>query len=445
MRLSGGVAGVCGVWDGVWFAVQQFFICIYLFMYLSTIYSNTTAEPSRGCMLEETTADTHVDDSEMEDHSSDSHEDIILHRLVASDSEDSSLDSASDDDIDADLQLPALKVHTTAPRSTSVDSNELVKRSNMGNLFDSKINQHIERLAIATDTNKPASASASACGNTPSQEAKSITESMDSQLLPWRQSLQPQVFQLLANGKLFPHGPDWYFITGSPGRIDTHKKKLGEELLKLGVPSTYLSPDFILIDKHLNNFDTINEMYPIDYILDTFNGSLNEDSDTQATSWFILLILDLNIYNSIECDLDWCEETFKKLHLVDNISFITHFNHLVQLDKHKFFITSRLIRQLPFLRDDILKFWFKNDLNILINQFNELLDKNEFYQLLYFLLIILGSPILTNTPRDSVNTLKQTDSVIQYFKDCILDVSNGQSDDVELTIIVGLINMFAKL
>lgn len=411
----------------------------------------------------DTKEDSHVGDSEVEYNSSDSQSKFIVHDLILvnSQSDDSLTDSDSDNELYTGLDIVTAKPSTpnamVAHQNHQEGNHHLLKRSNMGKLFDVNINQHIERLSVAQDDNTAPPVLSRANKGSADDTLGAINPNGETSEIDWTHlqrlgnTIKPHVFQLLKNGKLFPHGPDWYFIVDTPsgdGFSDESivSKNIPTDLLKLGVPQQYLSSEFTLTDSMLNKLDSLAEMYPIDYILDTFTqwAFTNKVTD-QTVQWFILLILDLNVYNSIECDLDWCESVFHKLQL-NNLSFINSFLQVTQLDKQKYYMIFRLIRQLPFLRDDILKSLFDDNLKSVIEEFNNLLDMNKFHQLLYFLLIILGSPILHDNKGQFKNdNNKNSNNIIQYLKDCVLDVSNGQSNDVELTIIVGLINMFAKL
>ncbi|KOG99985.1 Smc5-Smc6 complex subunit KRE29 [Saccharomyces eubayanus] len=153
---------------------------------------------------------------------------------------------------------------------------------------------------------------------------------------------------------------------------------------------------------------------------------------------FICLILDKNVFNSMEFEFRLC---YKILKLFDETHFINSYLEIVCKDD--FFLHYRLLQIFPILQNVLLRKLFNEEeatsdttRQNLIDKFNELFDYKKYKNLLYFILMMYGSKFIPFGPKSQVT---------EYFRDCILDVSNETTNDVEISILKGILNLFSKI
>ncbi|CCK70031.1 Smc5-Smc6 complex subunit KRE29 KNAG_0D02820 [Huiozyma naganishii CBS 8797] len=232
---------------------------------------------------------------------------------------------------------------------------------------------------------------------------------------------------------------DWFLFTEGPmdgNNAAISDTSLTQLLIQFGATPSSLQSDFILKDEDLEHFDTFCDIYPVDYMMERIRPLILSHEDVGvATRLFTFFILDRNVYSSKECTQEWCTQVFESLLSRTTVEeFIAQYFAQLQLHDRFYFLLERLTKLIPPVRIHILNQLFPKTTAV-INTFNELFDAQNYKDLLYFVLIIFGS--------DNCNFGEST--VAQYFKDCILDACEDGANGVELTIIVGIINVFVKI
>lgn len=186
--------------------------------------------------------------------------------------------------------------------------------------------------------------------------------------------------------------------------------------------------------------DNLCTIFPINKMLKFLMYYYNDDEGAREVFLraFICLILDRNVFNAVELDHKLC---FKVLELFDETYFINIYFKIVS--KNDFFLHYRLLQIFPNLQNALLRRRYnENQGEIetmrqnLINEFNELFDCKNYKNLLYFILTMYGSKFIPFGPKSQVT---------EYFKDCILDISNETTNDVEISILKGILNLFSKI
>lgn len=289
-------------------------------------------------------------------------------------------------------------------------------------------------------------------------------------------NLAPDTIDMICYDKTGKY-KDWYFITNnSQDQLVT--SNLENFLLSIGVDKDMLSGDFYIDDNLFNELDPYCIIFEPGYILQEFANLINHMNDTNKIfndnifKWWLYLILDKTIYNSVQCNIFWCTSILnifiKKYGSIDKL--IQLYWRYIRSNSNRYYLLYRLTQLLPILKKYFIDDLFKSDPKLLINQFDILYDSHNFKDLLYFILFIHGSkmyPIesdtsITNNDIEGDNLIETTSnvnskasnnivkndqyspqSIIQYFKDCIIDCSSDQQCSREILIILGILKLFA--
>ncbi|CAI4038505.1 hypothetical protein SMKI_05G1160 [Saccharomyces mikatae IFO 1815] len=186
--------------------------------------------------------------------------------------------------------------------------------------------------------------------------------------------------------------------------------------------------------------DNLCTIYPTDKMLKFLMYYYSADGDVREVflKAFICLILDRNVFNAMGLDHNMC---LKVLELFDHTEFINSYFEIVCKDD--FFLHYRLLQIFPNIQTALLGRLFNKERcristieQNIINEFNEMFDYKNYKNLLYFILMMYGSKHTPFGPKSQVT---------EYFKDCILDISNETTNDVEISILKGILNLFSKI
>lgn len=194
--------------------------------------------------------------------------------------------------------------------------------------------------------------------------------------------------------------------------------------------------------KENSRYDNLCTIFPVNKMLKFLMYFYSDDDNDDVREFFlkafICLILDRKVFNAMESDHRLC---FKVLELFNEGHFINSYFEIV--DKNDFFLHYRLLQIFPHLQSALLRRRFSEkqgrtetiQQNI-IKEFNEFFDCKNYKNLLYFILTMYGSKFIPFGPKCQVT---------EYFKDCILDISNETTNDVEISILKGILNLFSKI
>lgn len=288
--------------------------------------------------------------------------------------------------------------------------------------------------------------------------------------------LDPDTIDMICYDKTGKY-KDWYFITNN-SRDQLITTDLQNFFISIGVDKNMLSEDFCIDDSLLNELDPYCVIFEPGYILQEFSNLLQHANDMNTApndnffKWWLYLILDKTIFNSIQCDILWCNSILnifiKKYGSIEKL--IQLYWKYVQSNTNRYYLLYRLTLLIPILKKHFINDIFKNDPKLLINQFDTLYDSQNFKDLLYFILFIHGSemyPIgsdisITNNDIEGGDIIENDSAVnnkalsgivendqyspqliIQYFKDCITDSSSDQQCAREIPIILGILKLFA--
>ena len=379
------------------------------------------------------------------------------------------------------------KDDTDSVGSKSKDKNHItIARFNLGDSFDSKVIEKLNQLNKVKDiinTNNNNNDNNSTHENS-NKSILSIDDSKESinelkkqyklKLSKNNITLDPDTIDMICHDKTGRY-KDWYFITNN-GQEQLVTNSLKEFLLSIGVDESMLYDDFYINDGLLNQLDPYCIIFEPDYILEEFSNLLEHVDGSKYNDnyfkWWLYLILDKTIYNSLLCNIFWCNDILniflKRYGTLQNL--VKLYWKFIQLNENKYYLLYRLTRLLPKLKPYFVVDIFQNDQTLLINQFDSLYDSQNFKDLLYFILFIHGSemyPIgidtsITNNDvegddileNDSIdnkalgnNNVKNDQyspqSIIQYFKDCIIDASSDQQCAREIPIILSILKLFS--
>ena len=212
---------------------------------------------------------------------------------------------------------------------------------------------------------------------------------------------------------------------------------LHELCLALGCNKVKLN-NIHISKEDLLQYDNLVELTPTENVMKLI---CYYGSDPLFNKIFICLILDRKIYESLFCDSLICTTIYCKLILQndpDNESLFLQ-DYLQVVDKGNYFLHYRLIRLLPNLKNALIERLFKENQDTKLAQFvktfNKLFDEKMYRDLLYFVLFIYGSDEM---PFGNSKTT-------EYFKDCVYDMTQDGTNDVELSLMKGVLNLFYQI
>ncbi|EJS44052.1 kre29p [Saccharomyces arboricola H-6] len=412
-----------------------------------------------------------------------------------SNTEDDSLDSDEDlSDLDGDLTLPSAEPNSIddfdpilkrsilskrrAP-SNDVDGDEEISRTpkklinfvplknfNLGQSFDTTITTKVTKLR---NLNKEIL-------DSPRESTNVVVTSTITAKSELQRNIKfvgniPEVYlDLVTKETISDKYKDWYFISENchyEELMDLEMKDMDYSFLYSNSACQDDVPDFIRssfpsianllasfgvnqekakllkIDYGKNEnskYDSLCTIFPVEKMLKFLMYYYSDDKEEREIflRTFICLVLDRNVFNAMEMEYKICS---KVLELFNEEYFINLYLEIVRKDD--FFLHYRLLQIFPNLQILLLGRLFdekearsKTIRQSLINKFNELFDYKNYKNLLYFILTIYGSKLIPFGPESQVT---------EYFKDCILDVSNETTNDVEISILKGILNLFSKI
>lgn len=182
--------------------------------------------------------------------------------------------------------------------------------------------------------------------------------------------------------------------------------------------------------------DTLCEISPTESMMHAL--SLYNNDNIYFLKYFICFILDRKVYESMDCDMIWCTKIYNTLSK-------EHFTkvYMSLVDKQDYLMHYRLIRLIPAFQKPLVRQLFfeekeldsKESIAVIVKEFNELFDKRHFQKVLYFILVVYGSQYMP---------FGQS-SVTRYFKCCTDDMSDENTNEVELSLLKGLLSIFTKI
>lgn len=378
--------------------------------------------------------------------SSESDEDaIIFHRQNINDNEldsSSSLSSSSSDDDQNDRLLQKLKRTsyskrriTRASSSTKKSKFVQVQEFNLGRNFDPQLGNSIDRIeSVKNEINNPST----------------VTTVKDQKLDALRSHLKPnnvssQYIDLVVKETISGRYFDWHFINNDTKFEDVsiddeliqdshncaikdaiHRKhpKLEDLLKSMGADLNLLNEDKPLTNKR--NYDSLSQMIPIDSMMRSIE---TYQDDKKFIKYLLCFVLDRKIWESQECDYNWCS---RMLESVDDDEQIID-AYLSLADRKDYFMHYRLSRCISRLRSPLIQRIIEPF--TIEREFTRLIEHKNYESLLYFTLFVYGSHEMPFGP--STKT--------QYFKDTVEDMCHEGTNAVELSLLRGLLNLFLKI
>lgn len=260
---------------------------------------------------------------------------------------------------------------------------------------------------------------------------------------------------------------DWYFITKNSKDETIPTRNILGFFTSLGVNPKILEDEFHVVDSHLDELDPYPMVHHPAYILQEFEKL---PIHTNTFKWWLFLILDKTIFNSLECNVFWCETMIHKFTIQYGSlkKLVELYWEYIQLKERKYYMLYRLTRLVPSLKSAFMDDLFEKDSKKLVKQFDVLFDSQNYKDLLYFILFIYGSELYpigndsnlegeTDEAKEIMNFDGEFDtlsgqstvnpiplqSMSQYFKDCIIDVSSDGQCAREIPIMLGILKLFS--
>lgn len=349
--------------------------------------------------------------------------------------------SSSDDEAEEEGPIiPSVREHSSEEDEEGMPSPKKVSRStsavkirqfDLGASFDAKINDHINKM---TQINNEANESFTLSENTNNKLVNLIKEFREH--IADNSNIDDSLISQIVNESVSDKYKDWYFMTLNcdPNHSQVSIKDM---LLSFGVSNTKMEQETVK-DEDVLQYDTFCELFPIDEMLEHTAKALTSKQLNYETKirYFLYFILDRNIYDSSNMDFMWCQKTLRSILGPQQTlnSFFDLYFKIFQLERTKYLFIYRLIRLLPAIKNDIVSYLFKTKEDF-IKEFDCLFDAKDFRNLLYFILSTYGSHMMPFGENQHT----------QYFIDCVYDLSKDGNNDVELTILNGLLNIFMKM
>ncbi|GAV54629.1 hypothetical protein ZYGR_0AN00970 [Zygosaccharomyces rouxii] len=372
--------------------------------------------------------------------SSDSDEDAIIFRQNVNDNElDSSSSSSSSSDED-DRLLQALKRTSYSKRritrSSPVKKSKFVhiQKFDLGRNFDPQLASSLDRIQNVRDEVSNTSTV------TTVKEQKGNT--VRSRIKP--KNVSPQYVDLVVRETISGRYSDWHFLSNDTEFEDVdiddelvedsdnhavrdaiHRKypTLQDLLKSLGADLTLLNEDKPLTRKR--DYDSLSEMTPVDSMM---RAIASYQEDKQFIRYLLCFILDRKIWESQDCDSDWCSQMLESAEDEQIIDF-----YLSLVDTKDYFMHYRLSRCVSRLQSPLIHRIISP--MTVEQEFTHLIEDKNYKSLLYFTLFVYGSHDMPFGPS----------SRTQYFKDSVEDMCNEGTNAVELSLLRGLLSLFLKI
>ena len=362
-----------------------------------------------------------------------------------------------------------LRVGDSSPPRVDKEAESFVevRQFDLGKTYDANISKYLTGVQEANEI---------ILASPPSKNGALFTQNLKEQVKTKADETRRQLLSTLSKGAVVSESvvnmivsenisgkfQDWYFLTEDCSKLkDPQTADVRTLLQSLGVSSKRLDQPSIS-DTDLDQFDTFCKLWPTEEMFRLLYSTFERQTDGEYNNnnnpamnpanpeetrtlvkFFTAFILDRNVYQYIEVNPGCCLAFFQNIILrgllkSDNSKFIEIYFEMTQnVIKRKFFLLYRLVKVLPPLKKHIVQYLFDNDTTKVVAQFNELFDTKNLQDLLYFILFILGTSVVSFSSSNS--------SVLQYFKNCIDDISTDVSDEVELSVIKGYIDTFIRV
>lgn len=252
-------------------------------------------------------------------------------------------------------------------------------------------------------------------------------ESYIADSLPNAENVPQSVLKLLASDTL-DTTKDWYFLTETPDYSiipDPYATFIGcknsvinsttELYGKFGANNAKAFTEF--------TYCPYTKLIPVHLMCDLIEAHNTKTKDSFV--YFIKFILDRQI--SVNIQTQWASSVWNQF------SFGQVETYLKIVPRTLYLLHYRLTRLIP-VQWPLVKELFPRDEDI-VAEFEKLLDSQQWASLLYFILLILGTPALPFG-----NSKKMT-----YFKDCILDLNSQNSSILELSILKTYLRVCSKV
>lgn len=365
-------------------------------------------------------------------------QDINDDKLNSSDSLSSDSLSSSSSDAEGDRLLQTLKRSSNSKflRSSPLKKSKSIQlqKFDLGGSFDPHLASSLDRIQnINNEIDRPSHV-------TTVKEQKS--NDIKSKISP--NDISSQYIDLVAKETISGCYIDWHFIIDDTkfedvgideellqdstsqvvnNAIRERYRTLSDLLKSFGVDLRSLEKDSPLTDQR--DYDSLCEITPVDSMMRAIHCY---QDDVNFIKYFLCFILDRKIWESQECDADWCSQV---LETIDDRQVIATYLSLV--DRSDYFMHYRLSRCVPRLQSPLVDQLMEG--RSIDKEFNYLISGKHYRRLLYFTLLVYGSNEMPFGP--STRT--------QHFKDCVEDMCNEGTNAVELSLLRGLLNLFLKI
>ncbi|GCF01167.1 hypothetical protein ZYGM_002348 [Zygosaccharomyces mellis] len=377
--------------------------------------------------------------------SSDSDEDAIIFHQNTNDNELNSLESSSSSSSSSssdedDRLLQTLKRTSYSKRritrASPIKKSKVVQiqKFDLGRNFDPQLANSLNRIQnVENEVNNSSTI-------TTVKEQKSNT--IKSRIKP--RNVSPQYVDLIVRETISGRYFDWHFINNDTKFADVNiddeliedtdnqavrnaiRKKyptLQDLLEKLGADTSLLYEDKPLTKKR--NYDSLCEITPVNLMMRTIEFYQDDD---EFIKFLLCFVLDRKVWESQDCDSDWCSQM---LEFVDEEQTIDFYLSLVETKDY--FMHYRLSRSIPRLQSPLIR-RIISPITI-ETEFTHLIEDKNYESLLYFTLFVYGSRVMPFGPS----------SKTQYFKDAVEDMCHEGTNAVELSLLRGLLNLFLKI
>lgn len=364
-------------------------------------------------------------------------------KFSSSDSDSDSEEVSTESDNDLLSETKRRKIDTFLSDTKKDEDLVRVKSFNLGKSFDSNISDKMQKLNSLQELIEES-------------PTKKLNDKIHLKLSRNKNKLMndlvnkkinDNVIDVIIHENISNKYKDWHFM-----RENCSKEINSTDLLHL-MESIGCEPlqDFTISDEDLDRYDSYCRILPVGYMIECiikFIGmklqvlSTTKEEKKSIVKFLICFILDRKVYESVDFNNVICTKIYRNIilkHLVDNKreNFIEIFEEITdKLIIKKYFIIYRLVKLIPDLKNVMISRLFDNDIKKIIVEFNSVFDSKQYECLLYLILLVYGSSLL---PYGSNNT------TTRYFRDCIYDMSLTATNDVELSLIKSLLNIFTKI
>ncbi|KAG0672335.1 hypothetical protein C6P45_003019 [Maudiozyma exigua] len=373
----------------------------------------------------------------------------------------------NDDDMDLPLSKRIRKPPTVVTTGAKLDRSHI--RSNPVNSFQLVQESDLNKLGADSERLKTWSSLQSMIQQqSPAEERMtSVTELVRNKKndlfenLANKDTIKKNLVDLIINETISNKYHDWHFIKyNCAKKINT--SNINSLMETIGcVHNCHDEYKFVIEDKDLDRYDSYCIMFPVKYILDAVYDLIQSSSLTsyedgsQMFKFIICLLLDKKIYESPDIyDKNWSyiiADLVKRQYVSRPLDYITQLEEIFTgLDEKLYFILYRLCSILPMIKPMLMEHYFKKDPQNLIDKFNTMLDERKYEKLLYFIMFVYGSSLLPfeqdeSATNEDIKTKLDTNKTHLYFTDCIYDLAQTTTSEVEVSLIKSLLNIYSKI